>query len=305
MNRISSSQIPERPGGGLRYAVGAYLLWGVLPLYLHALRQISPLEFIGWRACFTVPVCLAILAARGAMGDLVSALTNPRLLGLLMTSSLLIGSNWLIFVTAAQAGHIFAISLGYYINPLINVLLGTLFLGERLSRMQWLAVALAGFGVSLLALSGSDKAMLAMLAISLALPVTFAAYGLLRKFIPVTSLTGLSVEVLVLLIPAIFLLLWVSQAPGGLAIGRDPQTTMLLAVSGVATAVPLLLFGTAAQRLDLSTLGFVQFLSPTITFISGIFVFHEPLHRVQLACFLVIWVAIAVFSWDMFARRKS
>ena len=291
--------------GGLPYAVAAYFIWGFLPLFLRLLHGVPPLEFVGWRIIFTVPVCLAVLAARRSLGDLVTVLTNRRLLLLLITSSVLIGGNWLIFVSAVQNGHVFAISLGYYINPLLNVLLGTLFLGEKLGRLQWLAVALAGLGVGLLAVLGSPDDALTMLGIALALALSFAGYGLVRKFTPVVSLTGLAVEVLVLVPAAIILLACASRAPVGLSFGRDSQTSMLLAISGVVTAIPLILFGSATRRLDLSTLGFVQFLSPTIAFLSGLFVFHEALRPGQLACFIVIWTAIAVFCWDLVARRNA
>lgn len=283
--------------------MAAYFIWGFLPLYMHELRGVAPVEFIGWRILFTIPVCLGLLAVRGSLGDLLSALANRRLVAMLVASSLLVGGNWLVFVWAVGTGHIFAISLGYYINPLLNVLLGTLFLGEKLSRLQWLAVALAGLGVSLLAIFGADADSLTMLAIALVLAISFAGYGLVRKFAPVASLPGLAVEVLVLLIPACGLLAYAAHMPAGIAYGQDPYTTWLLTFSGLVTAIPLVLFGTATRRLDLSTLGFVQFMSPTIAFITGIFVFNEPLKPVQLACFVVIWVAIAVFCWDLLARR--
>lgn len=286
----------ERPSG-VPHAVAAYVIWGLMPLYLRALHAVSPVEFTGWRTLFTLPVCLAVVIYRRQLGDLVIALGNPRTLGLLVAGALLIGSNWLIYVIAIQTNHVFATSLGYYINPLMNVLAGTLFLGERLSRRQWAAVALAGVGVSLLAWDALET-----LGIALALATTFAAYGLVRRFVPVGAVPALAVETGVLLVPAIGILVWFDQGPG-LAFGRDTGIDLLLAASGVITTVALLLFTIATRRMDYSTLGFIQYLSPTIVFFLGLFVFRQPLRDVQLACFVIIWAAIALFLWDIVARR--
>jgi len=285
---------------GLRHAIGAYLIWGLLPLYLSFVRHVPALEFVGWRLIFTLPICLAIVALRRQGAMVVAAVTNPRTLGLLTVSALLIGGNWLIYVGAIQAGHVFAASLGYYINPLMNVLAGTLFLGERLNARQWTAVAVAAAGVSLLAWDARD-----MLGIALALATTFAAYGLMRRFTPVESLPGLTVETFILLLPAIGIVTWQAQVNGGATLGKDALTDGIVALSGVVTGVPLLLFATAARRMDYSTLGFIQFLAPTLVFLLGLFLFHEPLRPVQLACFVLIWAAAALFVWDLLARRQT
>ncbi len=287
----------DRPSG-VPHALGAYLIWGMLPIYLRAVHEVPPLEFTGWRTVFTLPLCLAIVVFRRQTGEMIAALGNPRTLGLLLAGALLIGSNWLIYVIAIQTHHIFATSLGYYINPLMNVLAGTLFLGERLSRTQWAAVALAGLGVSLLAWDALE-----MLGIALALAITFAAYGLVRRFVPVAAIPALAVETGVLLIPAIGILTWYGQGPG-LSIGHDAGLGLLVASSGVITTVALLLFTIATRRMDYSTLGFIQYLAPTIVFLQGLFVFHEPLRELQLACFVIIWAAIALFVWDLVARSR-
>ncbi len=293
------SSTGARPSG-TPMALGAYLIWGLLPLYLMLVSQVPPFEFVGWRIIFTVPVCLLFIAVRRQLPDLRAALANRAVLRNLLLSAVLIGANWLIYIAAIQAGHIFAASLGYYINPLVNVLTGTLFLRERLSPRQWIAVALAGVGVSILVWGALD-----MLWISLSLAVTFSLYGLVRKVTPVGSLPGLTIESILLLLPGIGIVLWYAAGQAGSSFGEDTASSLLIAGSGIVTAVPLLLFAIAARRMDYSTLGFFQFLAPSIVFLLGLFVFHEPLRWVQLASFIVIWAAIGLFVWDLLARRKA
>lgn len=285
---------------GLPQALSTYFIWGLLPLYMKLVHDVPPFEFVGWRIVFTLPVCLAIVLWRRQLAELMAAMRNRRTLGLLAASSLFIGVNWVVYVMAVLNGHVLATSLGYYINPLVNVLAGTLLLKERLSRAQWAAVALAAAGVSLLAWGARDT-----LAISLTLAFSFASYGLVRKLAPVGSLPGLTIEAVLLLLPALGVIAWYAASPAGSSLGKETGQDLLLAISGVVTAVPLLLFAVAARRMAYSALGFVQFLAPSIIFVLGIFVFHEPLKPVQLACFMLIWAAIAVFVWDLLARRKN
>lgn len=285
---------------GLAAALIAYVIWGLLPLYFKALHAVPPLELVGWRVVFTVPVCGLIVWARRQWPDVRAAIGNRRVMGLLALSALLIGSNWLIFVIAINNGHVLATSLGYYINPLINVVLGTAFLGERLTRVQWAAVALAGAGIALL-LSGAVDT----LAIALSLAFTFAFYGLVRKQAPVGALPGLTIETAMLLLPAIVVVSLIAGSAQGSSLAVGGFITPLVMASGVATAIPLLLFAIAARSLPLSTLGFVQFLSPTLSFSLGLTVFGESLDATRLACFALIWVAIALYSWDMAKRARA
>ena len=173
---------PPKPAGGLRFALAAYILWGFLPLYIALMRAVPAFELVAWRIVFTLPLCLAIAAFRSQLGDIARALRDWRVLRLLLASSLLIALNWVVYIAAVNGGHVLAASLGYYINPLVNVLLGTIFLGERLNRAQWLAVALAGAGVAVLVYGALDT-----LGISLVLGVSFGLYGLVRKLAPVGS----------------------------------------------------------------------------------------------------------------------
>jgi chloramphenicol-sensitive protein RarD len=289
----------DRPSG-LPHAIGAYLIWGLLPLYLLLLRDVPAFEFVGWRVVFTVPVCLLLTALLRQWGELRRALASPRTLAVLALSAVLIGGNWLVYVAAIQGGHVLAASLGYYINPLVNVLAGTVFLRERLSRGQWIAVAVAAAGIAPLAWAAGE-----MLGISLLLAASFAAYGLVRKLAPVGSLPGLTVETALLLAPALAILAWQSDTAGGLSFGLSPVIDVALACSGIVTASALLLFAVAARRMDYSTLGFCQYLAPTLVFLCGLLVFREPLRPIQAACFVAIWTAIAIFSWDLWRRRRK
>jgi chloramphenicol-sensitive protein RarD len=275
-------------------------MWGLIPLYFRPLQAVPPFEFVGWRMLFTIPVCLVIVALRKQIGETLRALGNPHALGLMLLSAMLIGANWLIYVWAVQNGHVLATSLGYYINPLVNVLVGTLFLRERLTRRQWIAVAIAAVGVALLAWGARE-----MLGIAMALALTFASYGLVRRVAPLCSLQGLTIETMLLALPATGIVVWQGSLHGGSSFGKDAVIDLLIPLSGVVSAVPLLLFAEAARRLDFSTLGFIQFLAPTLVFFLGLFVFHEPLNTTQLACFVLIWIAAGVFIWDLVSRRRN
>ncbi|MBD3773403.1 MAG: EamA family transporter RarD, partial [Rhodobacteraceae bacterium] len=277
----------------------AYLIWGFLPLYLLLVKSVPPAEFVGWRIIWTLPICLAIVAWRRQGPEVRRAMADWRVLGILAISATLIGLNWLVYVWAIQVGQVYAASLGYYINPLVNVLLGTLVLKERLTRMQWAAVAVAGCGIALLAWGALDA-----LWISLTLASSFGIYGLLRKRVPVGALPGLTIESAILLLPAIGIALWYGASPAGSAFLQTPGLSAAIVLGGIVTAIPLLLFAIAARRMDYSTLGFIQFLAPTIVFVLGLTVFGQELKPVKLACFVLIWIAIGLFSWDLWQRRK-
>jgi chloramphenicol-sensitive protein RarD len=212
----------------------------------------------------------------------------------------LIGINWFVYIWAIMNGEVYATSIGYYLNPLLNVLLGTLVLGETLSRRQWLAVAIAALAVALLAAGAAVS-----LWISLSLGCSFALYGLVRKQVAVGSLPGLTIESAILLPVAAGIAGWYALSPQGSAFGHEAWESALIVFSGVVTAIPLLLFAIAARRMDYSTLGFLQYIAPTIVFFLGLFVFHQPLAPAKLASFVLIWVAVAIFVWDLLAKRKA
>jgi chloramphenicol-sensitive protein RarD len=288
------------PASGLAPAVGAYLIWGFLPLYLLLVKSVPAFEFVGWRIIWTLPLCLLIVALRRQFGELRAALRSPRALLALLASALLIGANWLVYTWAIMAGEVYAASIGYYLNPLLNVLLGTLLLGERLTRRQWIAVAIAALAVALLAAGA-----IISLWISLALALTFSLYGLVRKQVSVGSLPGLTIESAILLPLAGVIVGWYASGPQGSSFGQDWWLSGLIIFSGVVTAVPLLLFAIAARRMDYSTLGFIQYLAPTIVFFLGLTVFGQPLAPARLASFVLIWIAVGVFVWDLWARRRA
>ena len=284
---------------GLAPALAAYLIWGFLPLYLLLVRTVPAFEFVAWRIIWTLPICLMIVVIRRQGAEVRAAFAHRRTLGWLAVSSTLIAINWLIYVWAIQNGQVYAASLGYYINPLINVLLGTLLLGERLTRAQWLAVAIAAIGVAMLA-----EGALTTLWISLTLAITFGSYGLVRKQVAVGSLPGLTIESALLMTPSLVLAGWFAATQGS-AFFVSPALSGAIVLGGFVTAIPLLLFAIAARRMPYSTLGFIQFLAPSIVFVLGLTVFKQPLAPVQVASFACIWVAAGIFIWDLLRRSRT
>ncbi len=291
----STSQQPS----GLPAALGAYVIWGFLPLYLLLVTAVPPFEFVGWRIIWTLPLCLIIVAFRKQFGELRRALTNSRTMMALFASAILIAANWFVYIWAIMQNQVYAASLGYYLNPLLNVLLGTLLLGERLSKLQWLAVAIAASGVAVLAAGA-----LTTLWISLTLAFTFGLYGIVRKQVDVGSLPGLTIESMILLLPAMGIAAWYAASPAGPSFGTDWFLSLTIVFSGVVTAVPLLLFAIAARRMEYSTLGFIQYLAPTIVFFLGLTVFGAQLRPVQLYSFILIWTAVAIFVADLWSRSR-
>jgi chloramphenicol-sensitive protein RarD len=285
---------------GLPAALGAYIIWGFLPLYLLLVTEVPPFEFVGWRIIWTLPLCLLIVAVRRQFPELLRALKSPRTLLALLASSVLIAINWFVYIWAIMEGEVYATSIGYYLNPLINVLLGTLFLGERLSRRQWVAAAIALVAVAVLAAGA-----LTSLWISLTLGISFGLYGLVRKQVAVGSLPGLTIESAILLLPASAIAAWYAISPAGSSFGNDPWLSLAIVFSGVVTAVPLLMFAIAARRMNYSTLGFVQYLAPTIVFFLGLTVFDQPLAPAKLASFVLIWIAVAIFVYDLWSRSRK
>ncbi|WP_133365470.1 EamA family transporter RarD [Qipengyuania sediminis] len=289
---------PAPRKSGLLPALGAYLIWGFLPLYLLLVKSVPAFEFVAWRVIWTLPICLVIVAIRRQGAELRKAMADRKALALLALSSMLIAINWLVYVWAIQSGEVYAASLGYYINPLINVLLGTVFLGERLSRLQWLAVAIAALGVALLAAGA-----LTALGISLTLALSFGTYGLVRKQVAVGSLPGLTIESAILLFPSAALAAWYAVTYGS-SFFVSPALSAAIVLGGLVTAIPLLMFAIAARRMPYSTLGFFQFLAPSIVFVLGLTVFAQPLAPVKAASFACIWVAAGVFVWDLIRRSR-
>jgi chloramphenicol-sensitive protein RarD len=287
-----------RATAGVLLGAGAFFIWGVVPLYFKALPGVSPLEIIAHRVLWSVAFLSLLLALTRGFAPLRAVLAQPRLVARLALSSALVTSNWLTFVWAVSAGRILDTSLGYFITPQVNVLLGFVFLRERLRPAQWLAVLLAVAGVC------NQIWLLGQLPwISLLLAATFGCYGLFRKQLEIDALTGLLVETLLASPFALAYLLHLWRA-GTLAFAHQGRATdALLAGLGVVTAVPLLLFAAGAQRLRLATVGFLQYIAPSMTFLLAVFVFREPLGLAQALTFGLIWAGILVYAVEQ--RRGS
>ncbi len=278
---------------GLLFGLGAYGLWGVIPLYFRALRHLPPWEVLAHRVVWSVLLLAGLVALAGRWGDLRRALTSRGVMLRLGASTTLIGINWFTYIYAVSVERVLEASLGYFITPLVNVLLGVVFLRERLRPVQVGSLALAGVGVLILATRGSGVPWIALL-----LAVSFAFYGLLRKTVAVDASLGLFVETL-LLAPLALLLLAALEIQGqAAATAAGVPMLLLLAVGGPVTTVPLLLFGGAARRLSMATLGFLQYLAPSLQFVLAVLVFGEPFARTQLVSFGCIWTAVALYSAD-------
>jgi chloramphenicol-sensitive protein RarD len=283
---------------GLLAAIGAYALWGLLPLFFRLLHHVDAIEIVTQRVLWSLLLILAILAARGALPAFMATLRNPRLAVPLGGSAVMIAINWLTYVWAVNSDHVVAASLGYFLNPLVNVVLGVLVLKEKLRRGQIAAISVAAIGVAILAASAVTT-----LWISLTLAFSFAFYGLLRKLTPVAPMTGLGVETALLTPLAIAYLVWES-GHGGVGFGQDAPTTALLVLAGGVTTVPLVLFAMAAQRLPMATLGLMQYIAPTLQFLCGVLLLGETLSTGQMASFGLIWVGLILFASDGIAHAR-
>ena len=283
---------------GLIYAALAFVIWGLFPLYFQFIAQVPPLEVVLHRSAWSLLFVLALLAWQRRWAWLGESLRQPRRVALFALSALLLSVNWLVYVFAVQSGHVVEAALGYFINPLVNVLLGVLVLRERLRPLQWLAVALAACGVLWLTWQAGRLPWIALV-----LACSFGVYGLIRKTAPLGALEGLALENMLLapvVLPA--LLWWTFNRDGVLLQGISPVLGWLL-LAGPLTALPLLCFAAAARRLPLATLGMVQYLSPTLQLLLGVWVFHEPFDSQRLLGFVLIWSALALVSADAFGFR--
>lgn len=283
---------------GVLYGVAAYTFWGLAVLYFKAIASVPPLEILAHRILWSVPFLLGWLAVRGRMGDLRTALRSRRTVAILLVTTVLIASNWLTYILAISTGRVLQSSLGYYINPLLNVLMGMIFLRERLRPVQWVSVLLATAGVTFLAVSFGSVPF-----ISLFLAGTFSLYGLLRKTVPADGPVGLAVET-GLLLPVVIGYIAVQAAHGSLSFLHVSRTIdVLLLLAGLVTTVPLLWFTNAVRRLRLATVGFLQYLSPTLQLLLAVGVYKEPFTRTHLVTFSFIWAALALYSFDALRRR--
>jgi len=282
---------------GLWLGAGAYILWGLLPLYLKLLTGVPAVQVLAHRVVWSLLLLAIVVVVLGRLRT-VRAAARGRTLALLGASATLIAINWLTYIWAVQHAHVLEASLGYFINPLVNVALGVAVLGERVSRVQRVAVGIAAAGVAVMALSGGGAIW-----ISLVLAVSFGLYGLIRKVAAIDALGGLTIETL-LLAPLSLVVLAYAGAAGNAAFGQERSVDLLLILAGPVTAAPLLLFAAAARRLTLATLGLLQYLGPTLQFAEAVLIFGEPLRPVHMVTFAAIWTGCALYAWDAWRRSR-
>ncbi|PHV10058.1 EamA family transporter RarD [Chitinimonas sp. BJB300] len=285
---------------GILYACAAYFIWGLLPLYLKALKHVPALEILLHRMIWSLVFLAIILAVRKHWGWLKPALCNRKVVLRFIASAAVLSINWFIYIWAVNAGRVVDASLGYFINPLVNVMFGYLLLHERLRPAQWGAIAVAAAGVLWLTIQAGQLPW-----IGLMLAATFGTYGLLRKTAPLGALEGLSLETLLLTPFAMIWLGWlISQGQSGFVNG-DAATHWLLIAAGPITAIPLLLFAAGARRIPMSLLGLLQYIGPTLQMGLGVFLWHEPFGSEKLVGFALIWSALVLYTLEnLFNSRK-
>ncbi len=286
---------------GLAVTAGTIVLWGVVPLYWHLLKLVPAMQIMAHRVVWSTLLVVAWLLLSNGVQWLRKLAAQPRALPALALSAVLIAFNWGLYIWAVNAGHVVETSLGYFINPLVNVLLGVLVLKERLRRAQWIAVGCAGAGVAWLTLSAGSPPWIA-----LGLAASFGLYGLVRKLVSVDPVAGLGLESLYLFLPSLAYLLWAEAGHGGgFASGWSWSTDLLLVFGGVVTAVPLIGFAYGVRRIPLSVVGLLQYIAPTLQLLLGVWFFHEPFGLAQALGFGAIWAGLALYAGEGLWRSRS
>lgn len=301
MNSTSNSLSPNDSStarSGVLAVIGAFLIWGLLPLYLKPLHAVPAITIVAWRTIMGLILIVTWLYWRGELGQVKTAFRNPRTCGLLFVTATLLTLNWGTYAWGVTHGQVLITSLGYFINPLGSVLLGVLVLGERLNRPQWAAVALAAVGVTILSLGAESFPWLAF-----ALATTFGLYGLLRKMAPVPAMPGVAVETLLITPLALAWLWWSAPQQGGL-FNYSPFELTLLLCCGLVTIVPLGLFNHGARLINYATVGMMQYIAPSLQFLIGLLVYREPLSMQRLLCFVLIWSGLGIYAADLLWRAR-
>jgi chloramphenicol-sensitive protein RarD len=287
---------------GVIYGASAYVTWGIIPIFWKFLEQVGDVgavEIVVHRIVWTLVFAVAALAAWQRLPKLWAALKNPRTVLALAASAVLIAVNWGLFIWAVTADRIIDTSLGYYINPLVSFVLGVVWLGERLTKLQLVAVGLAVLGVV-----NQTVAVGYLPWISLALAVSFGIYGLIRKMVPVESLEGLTVEALLLAPLSLGYIIYLTSAGTGAFLQQGMSLDLLLILAGPLTAIPLLLFAAGARLVRLSTMGFLQYLAPSISLVLAVFLYNEPFTQAHAVTFALIWSALALVTWEALRRER-
>ncbi|QZY52750.1 EamA family transporter RarD [Leucobacter tenebrionis] len=293
----------NRTRAGLGYGLGAYLIWGVFPLYFGLIAMVGPFEVVPWRVGATLVFCVILVSLTRRWSQVTAILRSPRLLGWFALSSLLLYANWQLFVVGVMTGHVLETSLGYFINPLFTILIGVVVRKESLTRLQWWAVGIAAVGVTTAAIAYGVFPWIA-----LGIAASFGLYGAVHKHAgeQVDGITGLTVETFASLPIAAVQLLIVASTTGITAFSFGPGIAALVLLSGIMTAVPLILFGEGTRRLPLSYMGFLQFLTPILGFLYGYFVMHEEMPVSRWIGFVAVWIALVILIVDMLGQiRRS
>lgn len=285
---------------GILYAALAFLCWGLFPLYFHAINEVPPIQILAHRMVWSLLFLMIVLTVRRQWAWLDLA-RKPKVLMSFIASAFFLSANWGIYIWAVNSGHVIESSLGYFINPLVNIMFGALLLKERMRRGQWAAIGVAALGVAWLTWQSGTLPWIALLLAS-----TFGIYGLLRKTAALGALEGLSFETMVLFPLALVYVVWLTLHGQNAFLNTDSNTTrVLLVAAGPITAIPLLLFAAGARQIPLSVLGLLQYLSPTLQFLLGVWLFHEHFDAGKLLGFALIWAALALFAGEGLLNRSQ
>ena len=284
---------------GLVYGVSAYVLWGMFPLYWPLLEPANPLEIVSHRAVWTMVFCIIVLSLTKALKSTLATFKRPRVAIKLFTTTILISINWLIYIWATNNGHVVEASLGYYINPLIIIAFGVILLKEKMRPLQWAAVSIATIGVVVLTV---DYGRLPWVALGLAL--SWGSYGLIKKQLGLGALEGLAIETLIAFIPYCAYLIFIGSQGDG-QFGHGAGLTILLISAGAVTAIPLLLFNGSTTRLPFTTIGLLQYITPTIQFSIGVWVNHEAMPTARWVGFIFIWMALTTLAIDLLRSGRA
>ena len=297
---IPAPKADEDTAQGLIYALAAYGLWGFLPIYMKIMSHIPVMEVLLHRVIWSVPIAAAVLIFLGRTQTLKDALRTPRMLGMACVTAALISVNWGVYIWAVVSGHTLDAALGYYINPLFSIFLAAVLLGERLTRAQVAAIALAGLAVAVLTLEAGRIPWA-----SLALTVSWGFYALAKKSLPIGPNQGFLLEVLILSVPALGYLIYLTiTGQSHFSLSFDSDTWLLLG-SGVVTAVPLMFYANGAKLLRLSTIGILQYVAPTLIFLVAVFIFGETFGTARMIAFPMIWAALVIYSWSMLRQMRG
>jgi chloramphenicol-sensitive protein RarD len=285
---------------GILYAFGAYFIWGLVPIYWKLIRHVPAIQLIGHRIAWSFVLLAAVLFATRKWPELCALASHRKVLGIYWAAAVLVGFNWSIYVWSVNAGYILEASLGYFISPLLSVLLGVISLRERLRLFQWIAVGLAAAGVVYLTVAYGHLPWIA-----LGLASTFGFYGLVKKMAPLSPLHGLTLETGILFVPAVLFLTWQDRLGQGAFLHTGFRSDLLMAGAGFITTVPLLMFASAARRIPLTTIGVMHYITPTCQFLLGVLVYKEPFSTVRALGFGLVWIGLIVFAVEGFLALRA